>query len=375
MSLADKLEYTIEAKQNICDACAEKGAEISSTTPFGEYGNYIKALPTGGSGEDYPRLYTPVINLQGGKNLSIRDKDLNGIFSQKAIIKLNYEDYAEIDMDDGFAAYAFEEGALQIGDELYILVTAPNFQNSNPVVKLLDSSDFVYYGDGTYNLVLKGYDNRIMINGVAISAGTSPSYFTGNISTHNNWFDAFTSVDHGYTSFFTPLFGNSTSNWGTSQTSADGKVYEYWDHIYSGTYTYNSVTCMATDNKITCSFCFHGGANTPYLIIGDIKFDVDNLGYKTIKELVDEEIITPLVLMWSGSSGGYYFNNLFNIYDGGRTNQGNFSIGYLFFVLKRGHTINNMSMYASNATGSNYADGLLFSAINHDYFGLSYKQE
>ena len=76
-----------------------------------------------------------------------------------------------------------------------------------------------------------------------------------------------------------------------------------------------------------------------------------------LKELVTNEIIEPLVLMWSGiTAGPYYFSNLLNIYDGGSTS-GNYPTMYLYFILTKGHKINNLSMYSSTNTATSYAEG------------------
>ena len=47
MSTADKINYAIAAKEDIKAACYEKGVSISAATPFGQYGNYIRALEVG----------------------------------------------------------------------------------------------------------------------------------------------------------------------------------------------------------------------------------------------------------------------------------------------------------------------------------------
>ena len=112
---------------------------------------------------------------------------------------------------------------------------------------------------------------------------------------------------------------------------------------------------------------------TGSITIGAIKFDIDDLGLLTLKELVTNEIIEPLVLMWSGAtSGSYYFSDLFNIYDGGNT-RGYYPFMHLYFILKKGHKINNLSMYSNTNTATSYADGLAFTAFDNDLFNIEYR--
>ena len=116
-----------------------------------------------------------------------------------------------------------------------------------------------------------------------------------------------------------------------------------------------------------------GGHFTTGIAIGAIKFNIDDLGLLTLKELVTNEIIEPLVLMWSGTTGGnYYFSDLFNIYDGGNT-KGYYPFMHLYFILKKGHKINNLSMYSNTNTATSYADGLAFTAFDNDLFNIEYR--
>ena len=117
-----------------------------------------------------------------------------------------------------------------------------------------------------------------------------------------------------------------------------------------------------------------GGHFTSGIAIGAIKFNIDDLGLLTLKELVTNEIIEPLVLMWSGTTvGNYYFSNLLNIYDGGNTGAGSYPFLHLYFILKKGHKINKLSMYSSSNTSTSYPDGLTFTAFDNDLFNIEYR--
>ena len=374
MSTADKLNYTIEAKNNIRDACIAKGVGVPDSAPFGEYGKYILALPTGGAGGDNPKLHSPIISIYKSREIHIDDQSTNGCFSEKVDIQLNYVAFAEAIMENGHASIPFEKGAIQSGDELFAIVSAENFYDSSPTIKVLTRDDFLTYGDGSLNKVTNGYNNHIKINGIDIETSiVNSNYFAGNINNENGWLDAFKNAEHSYNSYETPLFNRTTGNYGTKQESTDGKVYQSWQSVYAGTNVYSNVCCDATKVDKTCRLEIYGASMTGSITIGAIKFDIDDLGLLTLKELVTNEIIEPLVLMWSGATNGsYYFSDLFNIYDGGNT-KGNYPFMRLYFILTKGHKINNLSMYSSTDTATTYADGLAFTAFDNDFFSIEYR--
>ena len=374
MSTADKLNYTIEAKNNIRDACIAKGVGVPDSAPFGEYGKYILALPTGGAGGDNPKLHSPIISIYKHREIHIDDQNTNGCFSEKVDIQLNYATFAEAIMENGHASIPFEKGTIQSGDELSAIVSAKNFYDSSPTIKVLTRDDLAAYGDGSLNKVTNGYNNHIKINDIDIETSiVNSNYFAGNINNENGWLDAFKNAEHSYDGYASPLFNRTTGNYGTKQESTDGKAYQSWQRVYAGTTVYSDVCCDATKTNKTCRLEVQGGAYTSSISIGAIKFDIDDLGLLTLKELVTNEIIEPLVLMWSGTTvGPYYFSNLLNIYDGGSTS-GNYPTMYLYFILTKGHKINNLSMYSSTDTATSYADGLAFTAFDNDLFNIEYR--
>ena len=374
MSTTDKLNYTIEAKNNIRDACIAKGVGVPASAPFGEYGKYILALPTGGAGGDNPKLHSPIISIYKSREIHIDDQNTNGCFSEKVDIQLNYATFAEAIMENGHASIPFEKGTIQSGDELFAIVSAKNFYDSSPTIKVLTRDDFVAYGDGSLNKVTNGYNNHIKINGIDIETSIiNSNYFAGNINNENGWLDAFKNAEHSYNSYETPLFNRTTGNYGTKQESTDGKVYQSWQSVYAGTNVYSNVCCDATKVNKTCRLEIYGASMTGNITIGAIKFDIDDLGLLTLKELVTNEIIEPLVLMWSGTTvGNCYFSNLLNIYDGGKAG-GSYPAMHLYFILKKGHKIHNLSMYSSTNTSTSYPDGLTFTAFDNDLFSIEYR--
>ena len=373
MSTVDKLNYTIEAKDNIRNACIAKGVGVPDSAPFGEYGKYILALPTGGEGGDNPKLHSPIISIYKNREIHIDDQSTNGCFSEKVAIQLNYVAFTEAIMENGHASIPFEKGAIQSGDELYAIVSAENFYDSSPTIKVLTRDDFVTYGDGSLNKVTNGYNNHIRINGIDIETSIVNKDFAGNINNENGWFDAFKNAEHSYNSYVTPLFERTTSNYGTKRESADGKVYQSWQRVYAGTIGYPGVCCDATKVDKTCRLEVQAAIYSGSITIGAIKFDIDDLGLLTLNELITNEIIEPLVLMWSyNPTGSHYFRDLFNIYDGGKTG-GTYPMAYLYFILKKGHKINNLSMYSSKDTSTIYPDGLAFTTFDNDLFSIEYR--
>lgn len=51
MSIADKLNYTIDAKLDIQTACIYQGVDLPDNAPFGDYGKYIRLFSSGGGFE------------------------------------------------------------------------------------------------------------------------------------------------------------------------------------------------------------------------------------------------------------------------------------------------------------------------------------
>lgn len=49
-TIAEKLNYTLDAKSSIKNSIINKGVAMPDTTPLGEYGSYIDSIQTGGGG-------------------------------------------------------------------------------------------------------------------------------------------------------------------------------------------------------------------------------------------------------------------------------------------------------------------------------------
>ena len=57
-TIAEKLNYTLDAKSSIKNSIINKGVAMPDATPLGEYGSYIDSIQTGGGsgGGDTPAI-------------------------------------------------------------------------------------------------------------------------------------------------------------------------------------------------------------------------------------------------------------------------------------------------------------------------------
>lgn len=58
-TIADKLDYLVNIKEEIRTAINEKGVAVGTTVPFMDYGDKIRDINTSGGGSDI-RQYVPV---------------------------------------------------------------------------------------------------------------------------------------------------------------------------------------------------------------------------------------------------------------------------------------------------------------------------
>lgn len=70
-TIADKLNYSIASKKDVQEACIYQGVEISDTTPFGEYGKYIRLLKTAGGFDSFYEFTIIVDEDSNNYSLSI----------------------------------------------------------------------------------------------------------------------------------------------------------------------------------------------------------------------------------------------------------------------------------------------------------------
>ena len=82
MSLADKLNYTINAKLDIQKACIYQGVDLPDNAPFGDYGKYIRLLSGDGSSISWDGIFTFLVYSY---NRPTRDKPYVSFYRQNEL--------------------------------------------------------------------------------------------------------------------------------------------------------------------------------------------------------------------------------------------------------------------------------------------------
>lgn len=189
------------------------------------------------------------------------------------------------------------------------------------------------YGDGSLNTVSLGYEGVLLLNGTPVDHSNG-SYYSGN-------FRAYGADTQGNSNTLRPLLE-------ALRTSSVSRTY-----ITSGTVTY-TLSVDASEQDMTLWLCVFGSGMTTSAYIGSLKFNVDGAFY-TLSEMVSNGFIKPLVIMASSASNGkYYWNNLFNLYTGGKTASGNYAALDLVFMLNKGHKITQFQLYANKKFNTTY---------------------
>lgn len=62
-TIADKLAYSLDAKEGIKQALVDKGVSVEDTVPLGEYGELIAAIQGGGSGSGSGDTDTKILDI------------------------------------------------------------------------------------------------------------------------------------------------------------------------------------------------------------------------------------------------------------------------------------------------------------------------
>lgn len=189
------------------------------------------------------------------------------------------------------------------------------------------------YGDGSLNTVSLGYEGVLLLNGAPVDHSNG-SYYSGN-------FRVYGADTQSNSNTLRPLLE-------ALRTSSVSRTY-----ITSGTVTY-TLSVDASEQDMTLWLCVFGSGMTTSAYIGSLKFNVDGAFY-TLSEMVANGFIKPLVIMASSASNGkYYWNNLFNLYTGGKTASGNYAALDLVFMLNKGHKITQFQLYANKKFNTTY---------------------
>ena len=93
-TIAEKLNYTLDAKSSIKNSIINKGVAMPDATPLGEYGSYIDSIQTGGGGGSQVAscgISANVVNLLdlytlSNNDLSIKCSILDTYYSEKVDI-------------------------------------------------------------------------------------------------------------------------------------------------------------------------------------------------------------------------------------------------------------------------------------------------
>lgn len=262
---------------------------------------------------------------------------------------------------------------IDAGDKISIINKNFKFTDSDMKSYTLTVDDFIGFGDGHFNKVANGYANHLKVNGTAITMASSWSYSGGNLQ-NSDIGTLFANNPAGYTSYLQPLFNWATNNYGVTQESTSKDCYQYWDRVLSGTNIYDKCCTPVISNRRTIVLIVRGGNMTSSISIGNIKFWIDhtvNTSY-SLSELINMNIIEPLIITMSGSSGPYYFSSLYNLLESTNTCSGNYPTAYIIFIIKPGHSIDKMQLYASRNTDTSYADGLGWNVFDFNLFKITY---
>ena len=92
-TIAEKLNYTLDAKSSIKNSIINKGVAMPDATPLGEYGSYIDSIQTGGGGSQVAScgISANVVNLLdlytlSTNDLTIKSSILDTYYSEKVDI-------------------------------------------------------------------------------------------------------------------------------------------------------------------------------------------------------------------------------------------------------------------------------------------------
>lgn len=230
------------------------------------------------------------------------------------------------------------------------------------------SANFYNYGDGSKNIVPLGYEGILRCNGKTVMHATASNYnnstnFRLNSETAHETTDGQINLDVAARRAIGILCGESQtdiSKYTDDQYKfLDGKgiLLHNFQAGVSGTNTVNFSQPVTGEYTIFTQIDYWNFTSGIYL--STLKYIVDG-SYKTLREMVEQGICKPLVLLSSNATyGDYYFPNALDLYAGGQTSSGNYPQFRVMFMLNKGYTLLCMQYYANKSRGSSsYADGL-----------------
>ena len=227
------------------------------------------------------------------------------------------------------------------------------------------------YGDGTYNSVVRGYHSKI---GIATNNTVNTNIFTNWGRLANSFYscsgnycfeDWYSEANHGSCSS-TPLKTYGLMRyWISSATTVSwiGSRCNYGPLYNNSTIIANGIRMSAGSRNYSFSSEITG-EKTIYLLIkysttgasisvGALKFKVDG-SYYTLKQMVDNEYIKPLVLY-----GGFGYTNVsaaLNWYTGGTVSDGYYPDVSVLMMLNEGYALQGFQVTTSlaSANGDGY---------------------
>lgn len=220
---------------------------------------------------------------------------------------------------------------------------------------------------------LGGYRNgALKVNGTTVTdSSTTYTYNEGNL--YGSDIETLFALNGKYTSMVTPLFSSYEKNWGHSETSADGDCYEACIKYLAGTNTYTA--CVTPNDgkartvvvRFYCTTSGYEGDKSGF------KFTVDNDAQMTLNEMIDADVIEPIVILYSSADDSrVQFNDFLNVLRGGTINN-TFPVGWFIFTLKAGHYLSGFTFYsahsASTYSGSS-SEAVTFTWFDRDLFWI-----
>ena len=98
------------------------------------------------------------------------------------------------------------------------------------------------------------------------------------------------------------------------------------------------------------------------------------LNYYTLQQMVEANIVKPLVILAScANNGGYYFPNVLNVYSGGSSDSGNYPSLLVYFMLNSGHKITGAKWSMANVGGGdiNFGWNVFYAPVSEFRMTLS----